>query len=419
MINSELYRHIDVFIEVSESIAGNLDTGTVLDIALQAVSRALNTEAASILLYDEEHDDLIFHIVKGQKTDGLHDARLPKDEKTIGGWTAMHKQPLLIPDAYADPRFNRDFDRLTGFQTRSILSIPMIAKGRLFGVLQLLNPKNRIHFLREDLPLAETVSQLVAVALLNAKEHEARIRSERLASIGEAISGMAHCIKNILNGINSGSYILERQISIGTFQNIDQGWKTVKRNLRLLTDIVLNMLAYSKVRKPSLCLTNIRDLFSDIVALMEEQAAARQIELVIEYEKPSTEMVVLDDAAIRRCLINLVGNAMDACTDKKDARVTLKAGGESHTDEGGFFISVSDNGCGMSKETLAKLFTPFFSTKGNRGTGLGLAVTQKLIHEHNGKILADSILGQGTTFLLKFPPDSLEVSRMCYESEKS
>ncbi|CAK0774202.1 putative Histidine kinase [Gammaproteobacteria bacterium] len=264
-----------------------------------------------------------------------------------------------------------------------------------------------------DLGAVDYISKPIRQSILLARVRThltLKRRTERLVNIGQAISGMAHCVKNILNGINAGSYLLENQMSADMFEKIDSGWRTMKKNLRLLNDVVLNMLAYSKDREPALVPYNIKDLCSDVVAMMEEQATLRQIELIFESEVQAPKIVLIDDSAIRRCLINLIGNALDACAEKKGARVVLTVGGEPSLGAGGFFLRIADNGGGMSKEVLAQLFTPFFSTKGNRGTGLGLTVTQKLIQEHGGSITASSTPGAGTTFLLKFPPSSTGIT---------
>lgn len=235
-----------------------------------------------------------------------------------------------------------------------------------------------------------------------------RNRVERLATIGESIAGMAHCVKNILNGINAGSYILESQITeLLDSSKISHGWKIAKRNINLLSNIILDMLAYSKERKPVPHSCNLQDLCDDVLAVTQDQATERQIALILEYEKHAPRMALLDEAAIRRCLINLVGNALDACAGRENPRVILKIDRAPAQEKGGFVLSVKDNGCGINEELLAKLFTPFFSTKGNRGTGLGLAVTKKLVQEHGGNITVHSVPNIGTTFLLAFPQGCL------------
>jgi len=114
--------------------------------------------------------------------------------------------------------------------------------------------------------------------------------------------------------------------------------------------------------------------------------------------------VVMDPRTVHRCLMNLVTNAIDACIFDPEAdkahRVTMVT-----EKEGDDYIrfDVMDNGCGMPEEVRAKLFSSFFSTKGVKGTGLGLLVTAKLVEEHKGTIDVTSEEGQGTTFSLRFP----------------
>ena len=237
-------------------------------------------------------------------------------------------------------------------------------------------------------------------------------QTERLADIGKSISGLAHCLKNILNNVRSGSYAVEKQISHKSISHhkLSQDWNTIKHSIHLLSEVVLNMLSYSKQRTQSLCACDLVDLSDDVVTMLEEQAIERGIRLVHEYHSQAPKVALLDEVTIRRCLLNLIGNAFDACDGREDAVVTLEITGAPHTDAG-FSIIVSDNGIGMTDEALAHLFTPFFTTKGSHGTGLGLAVTKKLINEHGGEVVITTNPGMGTSVSLEFPTALLEVER--------
>ncbi len=394
----ECRRALEALSEVSQMVAGELDLDSVLRSAMNAAQEAMNAEACSILLQPAGADCLTFHLVEGPQTASLAKQSLPIDDNSIAGWVAHHQEALLIPDAYQDERFNRDYDRRTGFRTRSILSAPLVAKGKPVGVVQVLNRRDGQSFDDHDLELARAVASLIAVAIHNAEEHEARLLAERLATVGQTVAGMAHCVKNILNGLRAGSYIIDQNLSDETPDALKRGWAMVKRNMQILSDIVLDMLAYTKKRKPLYQDCAIGDLCKDIVDLLEEQARGKNVRLETRSE---IETVCVDESGIRRCLINLAGNAVDACADREDARVELVV--EPGDGDGQFTIRVRDNGCGMGPETRDKVFDPFFSTKGGKGTGLGLAVTKKIVQEHGGTIRVGSTVGVGTEFALLLP----------------
>jgi len=394
---TEDHRALRALVQVSQMVAGNLDLADVLRSSIHAAAEAMNAEACSILLKDPEADALRFHIVDGPQTGGLASTAMPIDDHSIAGWVARHQEPVLIPDAYRDARFNRDYDLRTGFRTKSILCAPLISQDHQVGVMQILNRRDGQAFDEYDLVLSQAVASLIAVAIRNAEEHEARIKAERLATIGQTIAGMAHCIKNILNGLRAGSYIIDQQMADDDDSKVARGWKIVKKNMMLLSNIVMDMLSYSKERKPLYQPCRIGDLCEDIVGLLQQQVGDKGVTLVTSSD---LDEVCVDEAGIRRCLINLVGNAIDACS--ADGGL-VKLDAVAADADGRFVLRVRDNGCGMEPEACEKIFDAFFSTKGGKGTGLGLAVTKKIVEEHGGEIRVESVLGEGTEFALILP----------------
>ena len=382
---------------VCQMVAGDLDAGAVMRSAMRAAEEAMDAEACTLFHLDPAGENLLFHIVDGPQSNVLASAALPVNDCSIAGWVAANRRPLLIPDAYRDARFNPAYDAKTGFRTRSVICLPLIAKGRLLGALQVLNRRDGKSFDEADLELAEAVASLIAVAIHNAEEHEARVSAERLATVGQMMAGMAHCVKNILNGLQAGSYIMDQSLKAGTEGGVARGWEMVKRNMGLLSNIVLDMLSYSRPRKPSLQPCNIGELCQGIAALLKEQAAQKGVTLVTS---SNVTEAWIDETAIKRCLLNLSGNAIDAC-GPSGGIVRIEAA-ESQRD-GCFAIRVRDNGCGMDAAAKQKLFAPFFSTKGNKGTGLGLPVAKKLVEEHGGSIHVESEPGRGTEFTLLLP----------------
>jgi len=390
---------LEALTRVSQMIAGNLDLAALLRSAIRAGADAMNAEACSILLQDGAGDALRFHIVDGPQTGGLTEASVPIDDHSIAGWVAKHQRPTLVPDAYQDSRFTPAYDARTGFRTRSVICVPLVAKGRPLGVIQVLNRLDGQSFDEADLDLAQAVAGLIAVAILNAEEHEARLKAERLATVGQTVAGMAHCVKNILNGLRAGSYIIDQHLGGETESRVVHGWEIVKRNMQRLSTVVLDMLSYSRDRQPLCQLCHIGALCEDVVALLQPQAAEKGVTLVTACD---VERASVDETAISRCLINLVGNAIDASS--AGGMVYVEAHGDA--DPGRFVLRVRDTGCGIPPKDLDKIFDVFFSTKGGKGTGLGLAVTLKTVREHGGEVQVDSTVGRGTEFRLVLPREA-------------
>ena len=229
------------------------------------------------------------------------------------------------------------------------------------------------------------------------------VKSERLAAVGQTVAGLAHGIKNILHGLKGGSYLVDIGIQRNDTEKLKKGWDTIKRNIGRTSNLVMDLLSYSKEREPEYDLCRPNEIINDVCELLKDKAAENNIELRTEFDEAIGE-VIMDGSVIHEAMLNLASNAVDACLFDEDVskkwQVRLKTELEP---KNVIKFEVSDNGAGMDQEVLQKLFTSFFSTKGHRGTGLGLMVTRKLIEEHQGRIEVASQLGVGTTFTVRLP----------------
>jgi PAS domain S-box-containing protein len=228
-------------------------------------------------------------------------------------------------------------------------------------------------------------------------------QAQRMAAIGQAVAGLAHYIKNILNGLKGGAYVINSGMKKDNIELVSRGWKIVEKNIDQIAHIVLDMLVYSKEREPEYQMVDPNDLVTDVIELMKERAEVSGVTLIPRL-KPGLKEVSMDRIGIHRCLLNLVSNAIDACA--LEGIMSGKGTVTITTDRPrgwGVNFEVKDNGIGMEKKIQDKLYTGFFSTKGSKGTGLGLPVTQKIVHEHKGELLFKTEVGKGTTFTLLLP----------------
>lgn len=233
------------------------------------------------------------------------------------------------------------------------------------------------------------------------------IGSERLAAVGQTVAGLAHYIKNILIGLKGGSYIVDVALDKNNTDKLKDGWQAIKRNIGRISDLVLDLLTYSKERKPEHenCLPN--EIVNDVCELVEAAARDKHVEIIEDLDISIPE-VSMDPRSIHRSLLNLVSNAIDACTADEDTGKKWRVHVKTVLEKGNIIrFEVKDNGSGMSDEVRANLFESFFSTKKGKGTGLGLLITRKLIEEHKGKIDVTSELGKGTTFAVRLPYEEL------------
>ena len=248
--------------------------------------------------------------------------------------------------------------------------------------------------------LTEAIGAQIALAMENAHLHAEIVVTERMAAIGQTVSGLAHCVKNILNGIRSGSAVVDRCLRQEDYPRVRDGWQVVRKNNEMLSSLVLDMLSLAKDTNFHPFPTDVNDLCEQICQLMADKAAESRITVDATVAEGLPE-VMTDPTQLYRSLLNLVSNAIDACEEGGRVAVRVYRGDR----RGRFTISIRDDGMGISAENRAKLFTEFFTTKGNQGTGLGLPVTAKLIAGMGGSITFHSVVGRGTRFVLALPID--------------
>lgn len=229
--------------------------------------------------------------------------------------------------------------------------------------------------------------------------------SDRLAVVGQTVAGLAHGIKNIIQGLEGGVFVVQTGIEDDDKPLLEKGWLMIQKNIGRISSLVQDLLSYSKERPPEYEETDPNLLAEEACALFDIRAQEKSIIIERQFDpdvgKAST--ILLDQRGIHTCLSNLIANSIDACElDQKEVqhRIIVKTGEDG---ERNLVYEISDNGAGMDEETKRKIFGSFFSTKGSRGTGLGLLVTSKIVMEHNGEISFESEAGMGTTFTIKLP----------------
>ncbi len=240
------------------------------------------------------------------------------------------------------------------------------------------------------------------------------VQAERMAAVGQTVAGLAHSIKNILLGLEGGVYLFDSGMKKDQKQRMEQGWGMIERNLELIKSITRNLLDFSREHKPHVELIDPAALTAEVVELHEVVARDAGIELTSDIAADMQRMP-MDPQELHTCLTNLVSNAIDACkmSDKPDCRIKVSCREEGDN----VVFEVTDQGCGMDSETEQMVFTRPFTTKKEHGTGLGLFLTNKIVHEFQGHIQVDTKPGQGTGIRLIFPRGLLPETEIALEPE--
>lgn len=228
------------------------------------------------------------------------------------------------------------------------------------------------------------------------------IEQERLAAVGQTVAGVTHCMKNVLNGLKGGAYILNVGLKRGDSSLVSEGWDTVQKGIDRIAKLSLDMLSYCRDRKPVKVAANPSAIVSDVISLIADSARQQGVEII--FEGGNAGPAAIDPDSIGRALLNLITNAVDACREKEyTGKETPKVEVGVKRQGSELLFAIKDNGIGMSEEVKEKLFTRFFSTKEQKGTGLGLCVSEKAVVEHGGRIDVESEPGKGSTFTIVLP----------------
>jgi signal transduction histidine kinase len=229
------------------------------------------------------------------------------------------------------------------------------------------------------------------------------IEAERLAAVGETVAGLSHTIKNITGGMDGGMFVLGKGIELEDAAYLKQGWELVRSNVDRIKSLSLDLLNFAKTDRLTYRRVNPEQPARDVFELMQSRAQDHGMELILEVAA-GLAPTQMDPVGIHQCLMNLVTNAIDACMDTEPAdgvqRITLTV---RPTADGGVCYQVADTCCGMDERTKNRLFQRFFTTKGDRGTGIGLMLTRTIVQRHNGTIDVSSQPGKGAVFTIRLP----------------
>jgi PAS domain S-box-containing protein len=228
-----------------------------------------------------------------------------------------------------------------------------------------------------------------------------KLEAERLAAVGQTVAGLAHGMKNLITALEGGMYMLNSGIRKADIGRLEQGVDTLSRNIERMSTFVKDFLGFSKGLHIRRGLVDPAALVGEAVEIISEKAFALGVAITCDFSE-NMEKVPLDAELLRQCLGNLLENSLDACLARDDtggARIIVAC--FEMNDE--LRIDVTDNGCGMEKETRAKIFSTFFTTKGLEGTGLGLLMSKRIIQEHGGSIEVVSQWGKGTEVHIRIP----------------
>jgi signal transduction histidine kinase len=321
----------------------------------------------------------------------------PPVSRTIINEVINQKVGVLSSNAMGDKRFASG-KSVHNLGIRSAICVPIMGRDRVLGVIYVDCALSEQTYSTEQLRLLTAIGYQTGLAIENVQLYESAIQSERLAAIGETVAFLSHHIKNIQQALGAGIDVVEMGINSGNLGKARDAWPIVQRNVGRINRLILNMLAFSKDREPLLENVDVNAMLRDCMELTTPAADERGIALLSDLQ--DLPEILADAAGLRQGLLNLMTNALDAAADQSGV-ITVRS--RYDTMNRSIQVQVIDNGGGIEPDQLDDIFTPFFSSKGQKGTGLGLAVAKKVVEEHQGRIVVASRPGKGATFTIFLP----------------
>jgi signal transduction histidine kinase len=408
---------LTVLYEAAAASSNILDVDELLDRIMGLLVPAADADRGCVMLRDAETGELMPKGVRSGRPGGGAVAV----SRTVVEHVLRERQGVLVADAAADERF-RGGASILAHNIGEVICVPMRGRHETVGVVFLSRngvgasgpcqekPGGRLtpttgtdtvrRFTDDHLQLAVAVAHQAALAVEETRYYQALLNAERLAAVGQTIAALSHHIKNIMQGVRFGSDMVRTALAADDRDLLVKGWKLVERNQGRIDELILDMLSYSKEREPAAEPTDLAKLAEDVLDVVRGRAAEKGVALTFE-PAAGLPLVPCDPDGVHRALLNVVSNALDAVDGRDAPRVAVAVG--LAADGGWAELTVADNGPGVPADKAEEIFRPFVSTKGSRGTGLGLPVSRKVMREHGGDLLVEPAAGGGSRFVLRLP----------------
>jgi two-component system NtrC family sensor kinase len=403
--------NLKILYQLGAVLGGGFDVDQVLEVVMDLVFEHVKADRGFILLIDERTHELTPKVVRSRDEDSKSqdnsDAAPPKinASRTIINYVINQGEGVLSSNAMADQRFSKG-KSIHNMGIRSALAVPIKARklgeksgGDIIGVIYIDSSVKNYTYSPDQLRLLTAIGLQAGLAIQNATLYRQGVQAERMAAVGETTAALSHSIKNILQALRGGADVVEMGLRSTNIVQATKGWRIVDRNLEKIYNLTMNLLAYSRPREPRLENVNAKKLIDECLELVASAANEKGVMAIGDVDK-DVPPVPLDPDGMHQVLVNLLSNALDA-VEPQQGLIRVACRYEEPSNE--LVIEVIDNGMGIPPSMMKHMFELFHSTKGNRGTGLGLAVAKKIVEEHDGTIAAKSAPGEGTVFTIRIP----------------
>jgi signal transduction histidine kinase len=398
----------ETLLRSSKEMVSIVDIEELSTSLVRTVARALGTEKGSLYLQDEKGVYDLRATIRTDDNEQYQEKSITRDDDVVRLLQKTHR-PVIKEElqlAQQDPQAQRAARRMGELEAE--LSIPIVSKNKMIGILSLGQKDRKEIYSTEDLELLSTLANQAAIAIENArlyenlKQSQATLRrADRLSSLGLLTAGLAHEIRNPLVAIRTFTQLLPERYDDAEFREGFQGLalKEVDRICGLITDL----LSFARPSRPNVAEEHVNDVVDGIARILETEAKEKGVEIKRDFAAELPK-VWIDREQMKQVFMNVILNAIQAMKTGGSIFISTRPYSRNQAGEPGEFVQVEirDTGVGIPEENLDHIFDPFFTSK-EEGSGLGLSVSHQIVQEHGGYVTAESKLGKGTSFFIHLP----------------
>lgn len=415
----EKYNYRETLGEFSKAMVSILDLKALAKRIIDTITQTMKVEKASFFLLNDEKGGFELAESKNIKSTSSYSllpkgAPLPHYLQKIG--------EIIIKEELAKglhlSELKEVIQQMEAMEAE--VSIPLISKGHLIGILNLSHKFSKDIYSHEDLELLNTLANQAAIAIENARLYEDLKKSksyirraDRLASLGTLTAGLAHEIRNPLVAIKTLTQLLPERLDDEEFRN--HFLNIASGEVDRISSLLNELLEFARPSDPKLEFEDINSILDGMILLISTESKKKQIQIIKQYD-PELPRVKVDREQIKQVFLNILLNAIEATPENGEIRIKTrsfkKPSGEPYVQ-----IEFTDTGCGIPSEYLEEIFNPFFTTK-TTGSGLGLSISNQIVQDHRGYIVVESEEKKGSSFYVNLPVNQDYPKRRISDLEK-
>jgi len=404
LLFKDRYDYRDTLGKFSKAMVTILDLKSLSKKIIDTITQTMGVEKASLFFLNEERGG--YHLLASKNIRiASFPPILPKGDP-LSEYLQRMKE-IIIREELVKGGNIPDLNAVTQImsQLEAEVCIPLISKGQLIGMINLSHKFSKDIYSHEDIELLSTLANQTTVAIENARLYDDLRKSksyirraDRLASLGTLTAGLAHEIRNPLVAIKTFTQLLPERIDDEEFRN--HFLNIASGEVDRISALVTELLEFARPSEPKFELEDINGILDGMILLVSTETKSKRIDISKDYAK-ELGPITIDREQMKQVFLNMLLNAIEATPENGKIHVKTRSYAKP---EGEPYIQIefTDTGCGIRPEYLEDIFTPFFTTK-EKGSGLGLSISNQIVQDHKGYIDVESQVNKGTSFFINLP----------------